>query len=61
VTRFFASKNVVHIENIIAVLIVIAVVFDSLAWFRKDTSGIPRRLVIETWIADTVCGRKMGG
>lgn len=33
-TRFFASKNVVHIENIIAVLIVIAVVFDSLAWFR---------------------------
>ena len=40
VPRFFRSQDVVHVENIIAVLVVIAIVLDTLARFREYSARI---------------------
>lgn len=60
VARLFRSKDVIHVENVVAVLIVIPIVLCSLAGFSKDASGISRRFVFETGIAYSVCRREMG-
>lgn len=60
-TGFLAPKDVVDVEDIIAVLVIIPIVFATLAGFGQNTSWVPRRLVVETGIADAIGGREVGG
>lgn len=41
VTSLLGAQNIVDIENIVAVLIVIAIIFDTLTRFGQDSSRIP--------------------
>jgi hypothetical protein len=61
VSRFLRPQNVVHVEDIVAILIVISIVLDALAWLRQDSPRVPRRLVFEAGIANPVCRWEMGG
>lgn len=38
--RLFRSQNVVNIQDIIAVLVIVSIILDSLARFCKDTSWV---------------------
>ena len=38
--RVFTPQYVVYIENIIAILIIIAIILDTLAWFGQYSSGV---------------------
>lgn len=54
-------QYIVHIENIVAVFVVVSIVLHPLARFGQDTARIPRRLVLEIGIAYSVGGGKMHG
>ena len=56
---FLRAKNVIHIENVVAILIVVSIILGWLAGLRQDPAGIPRRLVFETWVADSVGCREV--
>jgi hypothetical protein len=60
VASFLGAQNVIHVEDIIAVLVVIAIVFGALAGLCQDSARVPRRLVLEARVADAICGRQMG-
>lgn len=47
VTIVFVPKDVVDVKNVIAILIVIAIVLDAFAGFSEHTTGVPGRLVFE--------------
>ena len=49
------SKYVVYIENIIAILVVIAVIFNAFAGFSEHSARISRRLIFKSWIAYSIC------
>ena len=49
------SKYVVYIENIIAILVVIAVIFNAFAGFSEYSARISRRLIFKSWIAYSIC------
>lgn len=51
---FLTSENIVDIQNIVAVIIVITIVFDAFTWFRKHAARIPRRLILERWITYSI-------
>jgi len=51
------AQNIVDIENVVALFVVITIVLYALAWFGQHAARIPRRLVLEGWIADAVRGR----
>lgn len=55
----FGPQNVVDVEDIIAVLIVVAIILHTLAWLREDAARVPRRLILESWVADAVCSREV--
>ena len=59
VPSFFGAQNIVNIENVVAVLVIIAVILHPLARLGQDAARIPRRLVFEVWIADPVRRRKV--
>lgn len=52
--RFLVPEDVVDVENVITVLVVVSVVFGTLAWFRQDPTGVPRRFIFEYRVADSV-------
>src|SRR6185437_15022363 len=52
-------KDVVDIENIVAIFIVEAVIFDALAGLCKNSAGVPRGFVLEAGVADSVRGREV--
>ena len=52
-------ENIVDIEDIIAVLIVISIVLDTLARLRQYSSRISGRLVFELRVAYPVSGGEM--
>jgi hypothetical protein len=56
VPGLLGAQNVVDVENIVAVLIIVAIVLDSFARLGKHATGIPRRLVLEAGVADSVGG-----
>lgn len=58
-TGFLATKNIVDVENVIAVLVVIAIVLDTFTWFGQYTPGVPRRLIVEGGIAYSISRRQV--
>ncbi len=56
---FLRAKNVIHIEDVVAILIVVSVILGRLARLRQDPARVPRRLVFETRIADSVGCREV--
>ncbi len=61
VAGFFGAENVVDIENVIAVLVVVAIVLEALARLGQHTARIARGLVFETRVADAVGGGEVDG
>ena len=59
-TSFLAPEDVVHVEDVIAVLVIIPIVFATLAGFGQNAPGVPRRLVIESGVTYAIGGRKVG-
>jgi hypothetical protein len=59
-TGFFTSKDIVDIEDIVAIFVVIPIILDSLAWLCQHTSGVPRGLVVKSGVADSIGGGKVG-
>ena len=55
-TGLLRAQDIVHIEDIIAVLVIVAVVLHSLARLGKDAPRVPRRLVLEGRVAYSVSG-----
>lgn len=60
VASFLGAQNVIHVEDIIAVFIVVAIVLGALAGLCQDSARVPRRLVLEARVTDAICGRQMG-
>ena len=56
---FFRAENVVHVENVVAVLVVETVVFETLARLREHSPWVARRLVFEMGVADAVGRRQV--
>lgn len=51
------AQYIVDIQDVVTVLIVVTIVLDTLAGLCQDSSGVPRRLVLELGIANPVrCG-----
>lgn len=50
-SRFLRSQYIIDVKDVITVLIVVPVVFDSLAGLGKDSTWIAGGLVIEASIA----------
>lgn len=46
-TGLFAAEYVVHVQYVVAVIIVIAIVFDAFARLCEDPAWIPGGLVLE--------------
>ena len=57
VSIVFIPKYVIDIKNVVAVLIIIAIVFHTFAWLGKNPSRVSRRLIFECRITDSVGGR----
>ena len=49
-----ATQNVVDIKNIIAVIIIIAIVLDPFTWLRQHASRVSGGLIFEKGVADAV-------
>lgn len=58
-TSFLTAEDIVDVEDIIAVLVVIPVILNSLAGFSQNTSRVSRRLIIESGVADTIGSREV--
>ena len=50
----FVPKNIINVKDVIAVLVIIAIILDTLAGLGKNSSGIARRLVFECGITNSV-------
>ena len=50
----FGTKDIVHVKNVIAILVIEPIILRSFAWLREDSAWISRGLVFETGIADSV-------
>ena len=61
VVGLLAAQNVVDVEDVITILVVVAIVLDALGRLGEDTSGIARAFVLEVWIADAVGRGEVGG
>lgn len=59
-TGFLATEDVVDIENVITILVVVAIVFHTLAGLCQHAPWVSRRLVVEVRIADTIGRGQMG-
>lgn len=53
---FLRAQNIVDVENIVAVLVVVAIVLDPLARLSQNSARVSRRLVFEAGIADAIGG-----
>lgn len=59
-TGFLASKDIVDVKDIIAILVVIPVILDSFAGLGQYSSWVSRRLIVEARVAYPVRGREVG-
>lgn len=39
---FFRAQNVVYVEDVVAILVVVAIVLGALAGLRQDSARVPR-------------------
>lgn len=60
VTGLFTAEDIVHVKNIIAILVIVAIVLNPLTRLRQYTPRIPRGFIVEAWIAYAVSRRKVG-
>lgn len=58
-TGFLASKNIVDVKDIIAVLVVISIILDSFAGLGQYSARVSRGLVVEARVAYAVGGREV--
>lgn len=58
---FLRAKDIIHVEDIITILVVIAIILDALAGLGQDSAGITRRFVLEARVANAVSRREMYG
>jgi hypothetical protein len=56
---FIRAETIVDIEDIIALLVIVAVVVGRLARLGEDTSGIERQLISKTGVDEVVGGRQV--
>jgi hypothetical protein len=61
VAPFLATEDVVHIEDVVTVFVIVAIVLNTLARFSQDTSGVAGGFIFECRIAYPVGGRKVCG
>lgn len=61
VTCLFRAENVIDVEDIIAVLVIEAVILDAFARFGQNSTRIARRLVFEVGVTYPVCRGEMSG
>lgn len=59
-TGFLASKDIVDVKDIIAILVVIPVILGSFAGLGQYSSWVSRRLIVEARVAYPVRGREVG-
>lgn len=57
---FFGTQPVVDVENVIIVLVIVAIVVCGLAWLCKDTPRVVGGFVSELGVADVICFDKIG-
>ena len=58
-TSLLRAKDVINVENVITILIVVAIVLHALARLCQNTARVTRRLVFEAGVADSVCCREL--
>jgi hypothetical protein len=61
VSVVFIPENIVNIKDIVAILIIIAIILDTFTWLGEYSSGISGRFIFECGITDPVCGWQMSG
>jgi hypothetical protein len=59
VSTILIAKDIIHVENIIAILVVVSIILHSLARFGQYSARVPRRFVFERWVAYSVGGGEM--
>ena len=59
--RFFGAKNVIHIKDVIAVLIIISIVLSALAGLCQNSAGVTRRFIFEARVANAISSRQLNG
>lgn len=59
-TSLLTTQDVIDIENIIAILVIIAIILHTLAWFGQHATRVSRGLVVEVRVADAIRRRKVG-
>ena len=52
--RFFGTKNIVDIKNVIAVLVVVTIILDTFAWLGEYSTRVSGGLVVELGIAQLI-------
>lgn len=50
----FRAENIINVENVVAVLVIIAIVLGALARLREDPTRVSRCLILEVGVADAV-------
>lgn len=55
----FRSKNVVHVEDVVTVFVVIAIVLGTLARLGQDSARIARGLILEARVTDAISSRQL--
>lgn len=55
-TSLLRPENVIHIEYIVTILIIKAIIFHSFAWLREDSARVSGGFVFEAGITDAICG-----
>ena len=55
VSVILIAEDIVDIQDVVAILVIEAVILEAFARFRKDPPWVPRRLIFEGRIANTVC------
>lgn len=56
VAILLTTEDVIHVEDIIAFLVVVSVILRPFTWLGKHPTWVARGFVFERRIADVVCG-----
>jgi hypothetical protein len=54
VTGLLAAQNIVHVENIVTVLVIVAIILGTLARLCQNSARVSGRLVVEVRVANTI-------
>lgn len=59
VAGFLTAQYVVNIENIVAILIIVTIVFHAFTGLGEDTPRVPGRFIVEARVAYSISGGEM--